>query len=928
MKRLRLYIGFSLLLLSGGVAASLPENSLEWFARLDALELPDVSNGIPICLHLVHRPERSSHAGGLTIAWLLSERWDEKADSKRFMAVVDGIRLLQVTEDVEKPDYRRETEVCYDLPPPPGAPRAYGTWSEVDLKEHVAIEHTWIQRGWGDRSNIQAGLFVLAYQLWKRGATELIPEIWVALESAEGGLEGVWHDTVQMLGNVEYEMAYWQWLEDGDWKGFHQRVTGLMKKYSSDWDAYPVMQMLAERIEKTLEYVNVDAGTVPDPAGRDVTLREVVNVRALRSSWMVDDDRMPFAWWLFPSTWSAQLSAPFDVEARIYAQGLNAMHCLASLVEAEVLTGVGTDIIRGRFGFQNTNMRFSKIASATSDGERQTAIQQAFKEMPRPVTSGELGEYWVKNLLPLSWPPGSLGWSWDRFRMDHIELAQRFHKEYGSNLTEGTQALIYMNNSEYSGNYQRDLHARMREQLCHAVIPEFEEYLVEGSLTMEWEKKVEWVIIYAVIRWEDSNSLIQRFRMLLLETANEIEKENRAHPDSAYTRPRPNRLRYVADFLSIFPQSEEALIKYFFKLDQPYNSHVLNHIFQRSTLAQVVDTLIPYAAYGNGATSEVRHHIADKLNRLPVGDNSISPTTSADAWEILIDDDRSSNTNIARTYLLLNERLFGNQTPLPSWNYMDRPGNNGEWLAREFLSKYGAIGQELLKKRVRLRLRGVPENELPSFEELAAEAQTVFRNDVRDALWKVNSIAELNKLNEGFSFAQREALPNILMEDQNLNRRVFNMMPEKMHIQLGNIPEDWRERFLAWQHKPPSSDLLNEMMAFMAECAAQNRPMSALLLYRNDYSGWSLIVEPIPLSEEQKIHKRPISGYSGTICARGIYEEWDQRNTQDGNAEDRSWLSGNYTDSTVQAALARFWDGSLPATSMRFIGLKTKEYFW
>lgn len=268
----------------------------------------------------------------------------------------------------------------------------------------------------------------------------------------------------------------------------------------------------------------------------------------------------------------------------------------------------------------------------------------------------------------------------------------------------------------------------------------------------------------------------------------------------------------------------------------------------------------------------------DCANRLKETDGGLQPTDEAASWESLISDDREVGTRIQEqisdVYLKLNERLFAIPIELRGdWrNEWEKTSRGAEWKADRLIETYGASGREWLRARVRQRLAGTPEAELPPYPD-AGPPNAKMGSVLRERFMGVECRDAAAKAMAGLALPERVALSEWLRQEPEINAKLVELANRIEHVEVTGDVGDWGERFRLWEGELPTPELLMEMNRCVEKQTQDGKSASCLLLLRADFGGCKLIVKDQTSAPELMVYTPPppLLGWVGAVCGPDLF---------------------------------------------------------
>ena len=887
--------------------AGVPGEWGEILARFDSYGLPDVSSAAYVNVVACWEPrvedllpndwETSGNA------WMLSEERDATGQPIRARVVVNGSRTFVVA--CGSGVGAKETGNILLAPPvPPKEVLASGRWQAGnparDAKKGIEFLKSlkWEGEPYG-HYRYPGKLFLLARELWKRGDEASASALLAELAAREEGAEGVAREAMNLVADGEYGNLYEAFRVDCDWEAYRDGIRRLLEKYPEGWCAAPMMRLLLEKVDARIANPHPRPTTADSMGEGD--LRQAANmigIRVWRGGADIYDDQPVL--WIAPSGWRNQVPEPMDAEMEIRVRGMEAVPFLLALMEEEdVLTDASRLEVSRAGPYRNRFQpeELDRVWTERTEPMRQLLIHKGFDAMDRPATRGEVARRLLRDLMP-EWAVGGIH-RW-MTKTEFIQAVREFYEKHRE-ATDEEWAVLSLPGRYFSFNKLAvDYLMKVARQKS---VPELERFLAEEK----------WLIADASesdLGWANDN------KASLLENYTRIRRE-------AEDLSKPLEIEDVA------PSVAQMLE------DEHYDRTVLGAKLKTMPLAEVLGIVLDCAA----RTTNAFHRGALVLlvsQQLDLTQGPGMPATARAAeWNELIGDDRVGYENqgaplVSDQYLLLNERLFspsrGNTEPDDQYSW--KSVEVSEQAVKRLLRAQGPRGRDWLRARVRQRLAGVPEEELPGFPIGRASEEGV----VAGLLGQFEAVAdreEAARIVAGLSPSERIALPEMLRREPVLNAWLMAMARQVKGVMIDGDLGEWNRKMAAWEGKEPTADLLEDLRRLAEERSAAGQAFSGKLVRRPDFGGYEVVAEssvPVPEHyERQKVTQR-ISGYAGLVCGSDVYGAARWR-TVPPPGENNWWAvetSGPYERRIFQEAIELFLGDTIPASEEAFVMFQTQ----
>lgn len=935
-----LWVGLALLLRPAWAGRPGPEGWQGVFARFDAYGLPDVSTADYVCVRVCEDllPRDWETSGN---AWRVAEVRDDQGQPVRMTAVAEGSRTFEVVWRENNFGELLDKQATLAAPAPKDV-KVSSTWCAGDAGRDARKGAQFIDSlKWeGDPvwlHRYPGRLFLLAYGLWQRGDATNATILLEALARRAGGAEDAAREAMNLVANGEYENLYRAFRADPDWTAYRDGIRRLLEKYPEGWTWTPAVRHLLEKVEARL----ADPGALPAGAAEwsetdRAQASAMAGMRRLRGGEDVYTD--PPVLWIAPSGWREQVQEPLDAEMAVRVRGLTAVPFLLALMEGDDLLTEADRAEVGKDGPYRDRLDPPTLAERNARRGRDMPVVEEYALLDRPAMRGEVARRWLRELLP-EWVMDG-----DGRRLSNDELAQKAREFFAAHgaATEAEWAVLSLP-GRYSGFNKlavADLLARARQ----GAVPELEKFLLEekwlvpdadeGDVDSAWNNKAELLIQYAAIRGPAARPLVREFAAQARRQAEAFAVPQKNERQEKRAKERQEYLRQTADKLAALSLDCPADRRKICLADGQYDRALVDAKLQEVPLADVLGEVLAHAVSISGADDRgsIAHQIARRAGKEPV--SGLRATDHAAAWETLIADDRrlsyDSERLASEVFLILNEQLFaqGNlpSTKRDSWSFLD--ANAGGRAARQLLWEHGTSGRAWLRDRVRQRLAGVPETELPRYLAdipLADERLAALRVKFAAAA----DGAAARKLVAELSPAERLALPDLLGREPELNAWLLERNSRIDAVQIDGDLGEWNAKLRAWEGRPLARDLLEDLRSCAEERVRAELPFSAKLIRRPDFGGSALEITttvPVPEYYRRNGAEQRIAGFAGLICGPGCYGAAFWRTAPPPDKENR-WsvaTSDSFEMRGFQAAADAFFGAALPASEEAFAVFQTQ----
>ena len=933
-------LGGLLLAWQAGAVPPAPDGWGEIFARFDAYGLPDVSTADYVCVRACGEllPDEWETSGN---AWRVAETRDDQGQPIRMTAVVEGSRTRDVVwREVDFGELldKRATLAA----PAPKDVKVSSTWCAGDAGRDARKGAQFIDSlKWeGDEvwlHRYPGRLFLLAYGLWQRGDATNATILLEALARRAGGAEDAAREAMNLVANGEYENLYRAFRADPDWTAYRDGIRRLLEKYPEGWTWTPAVRHLLEKVEARLaDPAALPAGAAEWSETDRAQAAAMAGLRRLRGGEDVYTD--PPVLWIAPSGWREQVKEPLDAEMAVRVRGLAAVPFLLALMEGDDLLTEADRAEVGKDGPYRDRLDPPTLAEQNARRGRGVPLVEEYALLDRPATRGEVARRWLRELLPEWVMDGDGG------RLANDELARKAREFFAAHgaATEAEWAVLSLP-GRYSGFNNlavADLLARARQ----GAVPELEKFFLEekwivpdsdeGDVDSAWNNKAELLMQYAAIRGPAARPLVREFVAQARRQAEAFAAPQKNERQEKRAKERQEKLRQTADKLEALPLDCPVERRKICLADGQYDRALVDAKLQEAPLADVLDEVLAHAVSLSAADDRgsIAHQIARRAGKEPVP--GLRATDHAAAWETLIADDRRQSYDSERltseAFLILNEQLFaqGNLPPTKqdSWSFLD--ANAGGRAARQLLWEQGASGRLWLRDRVRQRLAGVSEAELPRYL-----ADVPLADDMRTALREKFAAAADGaagrKLVADLSPAERLALPDLLRQEPELNARLLEWNRRIDAVQIDGDLGEWNAKLRVWEGRPMAPELLEDLRSCAEERARAELPFGAKLVRKPDFGGAALeITATVPEPEylRRNNETQRIVGYAGLICGPGCYGAAVWRTAPP--PDQKNWWSAATSDSFeirgFRQAADAFFGAVLPASEEAFAVFQTQ----
>lgn len=927
-----LWVGLALLLRPAWAGRPIPEGWGEFLAQFDSCGLPDITTAAYVHVQACWTPRIEDplpydwdSSGN---AWLVAETRDATNHPVRATVVYQGARIVEL---IDRETERHRPRPIDDPLAPPAAydPACNCYWTPgnpaLDVKQVLRFLES-VEWSQFYHANVeQTGrLGLLALALWQRGDATNATALFSALADRAGGATNVAAAAMNLVADGQYGNLYDEFRKTADWPAYRDGLRTLLARYPEGWRMAPVMQFLLERVEDRL------ARPAPPPAesaglAKD-DLRQAADMLELRAIRVKRDEYSdPLALWLLPSTWRDRALQPVDPELEIRARGLEAIPFLLKLAKDDALTPADrAEVVVASVYRSDLNM--SLLDWAQDESARRKAVQTIFEGLDRPATRGEIALGWLQEMVPEYLQS-------DYRRKDRDEqiawMADFYRQNKGK--SEDELAVVCLP-GEYSFHLEKLSKSHLLARACETSIPALEKFLLadkswkpeadDRDRNLERNARRDMLVRYAFLRGEEARPLVEKFAGILAQDTNQVALAERLR-DFPYGAT-------VADLLATLrPESDDKAIP-----DRDW-------LIAKMEVMPLAESLGPVLAFAAAATdAEVRADLAFLL-RARAGarpEEKLVAMNHAEEWEALISDDRAIGLTtdvkiVSEQYLALNEHLFGG-----AWEEIKADAENdwqggvrGELAALRFMKATGVRGRNWLRARVRQRLAGTPEAELPPFSAAETTPFSASLTELRDRFTAVTNREVAAAVTAELDLGSRAALMALLRENAELNARFLPLANRIEQVTVVGDLGEWQPRLQAWEGRLPAQVLLEDLRRFTEDMVRAGKPVTCKLARKADFGGCELTVETRPVPQpyaKPGDGPWPVVGYGGLVCAPGLYGAAVWRLAPLPADENMRWWALETSDAfdlrNFDQALEKFFDPSIPASEETFAVFQTK----
>lgn len=845
-------------------AADVPAAWRTVFEKMDSWGLPDVSAAQFVLIEddMEFRFEgiKPGYSHRNAPAWLFPANTDADGHVHPAKIIVDGSRIIRVYPKDESPFSKSAKRK--DIPNiVPTKTYLCSTWEAADpLKELTRAAGLLQDFRFYDRKELIHGqtdstarILLLAYQLWRQGKTEGLADVFAEL-SIWQEKNDVGNAALNLVADGAYDTALRAYYDTGDRAAFLKELEHVLGMYGKQWRLAPAVELLRERMSAQLnpDELPIIATKVLSPEEGEWARQMLVTRETHRDKFYFSHPVV----WMLPSLWEDFPPEVPDVEWNVMKQGIHAIPFLLSLLDDEQLTTLDYGRVKER--------RYADSISwvRLSEKKGKTETKWIYQSLARPATRGELAEAWLLRLLPEK----VAGKSLDRDIGNLKSMAASFYEQYAD---QPMDAWIPMLITDDRYRYSVSIVDIILSWAAAQRQPALEEWIWEGGDI--WKEphrdKLDVLLKYARLRGAEALPMIQA-------AYDSVPDEEL--PNDYQRQQRDARVRMLSNFLATpFLTDESCSPSEIVKTIQ----HEESALWQTAPFQCLLDAVLMYAA-GEENTDDaidVIHHLSQ--DAFAKYGTPMNLAGNLELWSRLIADDRTDSRGrvLSEVVLVLNEQLFADSSQYTGeynkWSYP----NPSAQRAAGLLQQYGRDARYWLQERVRLRLDGVPETELPHYEdipELAKDESLVA--GVETALSGAVSSEQLQSALMDWRPEERMVLPELLCKNPKLNAALYACANHLGSMQLDALPDMWRDRLQKWAGKAPDAALLQELRACMEYLARNGLHVRMDLVYQQNFEGWSLSATSIPLREGFAV-----DGYGGIVLGDNLYAEafWPLGNT-------------------------------------------------
>lgn len=900
-------------------------------ARFQEYGLPDVTTATWVKMQACWTPRIEDplpdewNASGN--AWLLSETRDESGHPVRCTVMAEGARIADV---VDREMLSRQPVKAVDPLAPPVAPvpEDNGYWRVGDpgrdaKKIQRYLETTAWSHGYGGDETQLGRQALLAVALWQRGDTTNAAALYEALAAHKGGATNVAAAALNLLADSQYGNLYAEFRRNTDWTAFRDGLRALLARYPEGWRMAPVMQLLLAKVEARIAQ---PAPAPVDSAGlTEAELRQaaaMLDMRAIRARRTNYSD--PQVLWLVPSAWVDRAPWPLDAELEIRARGIEAMPFLLELVPDDALTTVPCESVT-RDRWYRSSIDCAMLDRLKPGPDRDEWIRKIFDNIDRPATRGEIALSWLREMMPETW---QAEYGREKDEKLTVTLQQFYQENHGKTDDELAVACLP---GEYWG-FNTLAQAYLLGRARTTAIPALEKFLPpEKPARMtpdEWERQMQLgaredlLLRYAFLRGEEARPVVGKFADMLEKTGKNPE---------------------LVESLKNFPfgASVAELLSRLGGNDGPRDGvgrSLLMAKMDVTPLAECVDSVLAGAVASTNPA--VRIELADLLRRR-AGDRPdavLLATDHAAEWETLIADDGFTEsctydkTTVGDKFLVLNEHLYGG-----AWEKVDsseehdwQEGPRGEMTAKWFLEEQGALGRAWLRERVRQRLAGTPEANLPPYPDAKIVPAESRLTDLRRRFADVTNRAAAAIMAAALKPDESAALAVLLQTDAEINARLSALANRIEKVTVTGAASEQGRQLQAWQGKLPAPELLDAMRQIVEEAVRGGKSATAKLSRKAGFGRCELSLDigpPKPVKDGDNTVTEVEVGYSGLICGSVIFGSANWRLAPPPE-EERCWWSLQTSDTydlqMFDQAQKKIFDPAVPASETLFAVFQTR----
>ncbi len=936
---------FGVLLAAAGEPSPKPDDYAKGFALFAGFGLPNLATatyvnvkgdwGLRVRSPLPLDWECSGNA------WMLEESRDSNGVPVKGTFVVNGGDVIEFAWGDRWASQPPPVDPL--AAPPSGPPRLEGRWRKANVARDVRTAFRFLKSA--DREDLDAEacgrLFVMACDLQQRGdvtnATALLSALFQRVESRQAAIVG----GMNVAADAQYETVYRRFRQDANWLAYRDALKALLGRYPSGWRKAPGVRLLLSRVEARLVQQPQPAVTNGMTAADLAWAGRLMAVRALRTVTRRGD--RPAVLWLVPAAWRERAAVAGDVELEVRARGLQGIPFLLALVEDGALTEADHDAVVGE------DDRLSDFDLLVDRHEDRREV--VFNALNRPATRGEVALRMLTDMLPEKFDEEL----WSRRRSDTLlDAIRAFHAAHKSDSDEELALLslpgVYGEHNDLAADF---LLARARQ----GRVPVLEAYLLgkhETIADVHLAKHetiadvhdVHLLARYAAIRGADAQPTVERFVAQLKKAAEEriepvtVAEQDPGREEAAFEKRRTSLLA-VAVGLERLPYDKpvEALVAAAIRSGETANEYagpallakvagmpfpdVLNLLLEQASLADAPETRVALAGLAR-TVAKARDEA------------EVRSVHGAGRWSALIADDRSAGgeSTVADAFLILNEQLCAVRRRA-EWEGFQI--DNGWWgrdcASARLVQMYGDRARALLRERVRGRLAGLTEEQLPRYpdEEPLNAAQIA---SMTKKLRRLKALDDLAATTAGFSIYELARLPDVLHGEPALNERLAAVANVITVVTVEGGDEALRAQLAAWKGRALTPELLRDLQEVCSARARVGCPGACVLSRRANFGGCEVSFRATVESEDDAITNevgppapRPVTGLTGLVCGQGVYGAAAWRTAAAPPEEGWGFVATSKPDvqNAFQQALRDLCSGRLAACEEAFAAFSTER---
>ena len=860
-RSLRVGVLFVLAMVASMAVASEEISPENFVAKMRECGVPDLSTATYVSVHCWRKDVEIDLPRGLDFAgdgWLLAETRNSEGQPIKGTFLVNGGDIFEMNWDRRSPGYPHvETEDVLALPTV-NPPVLTGTWRKVTPLWDVRKCISFLKSLEGDpypfitlNDGARGSMALLADGLWQQGESALAKELWTELVARIGATNNLVEAAMSQVADGQYESLYRRFRAEGDWQAYENGIRSLLERYSDGWRMELVMRELLRRIEERTGAVPpvpvATTGWTPAEQEQAVWMLDLRTVRKNPSPWLG-----PSALWIIPSSWRDQVPVPLDAELKIRARGVEATPFLLALADDGALTGVDYRTISDA-----SHANCWRIEGVT------------FEHFDRPATRGEVALFWLLEMFPES----VIKEGYSRKEGAKLKAAIRgaYQRYAGFSDEELAVQLLPAEYGSFNPSAVQFLMGRARK----SAVPGLEAYLLfeppEAQEQGYWKEvryknRIELATKYAAMRGNDARPFLDAMVAQLRTEARDGQIPEGVDAEADAVR-LENGSGPITGEQTLSSLCERDLVR------QGSEDVLCDVQLQSLSGAQRGRWLLAHA----GATSNANVRM-DCAHRLRIMAGGLRPTDEAEAWESLIADDREGGTRtkerISDVYLKLNERIFAPPFELRGdWrNEWVTTLRGAEWKADQLIETYGSQGREWLRARVRQRLAGMPEAELPPYPD-ASPLNAKIGDALRGRFMGVENRDAAEEAMAGLTLPERVALSEWLRQEPGIHAKLIQLANRIERVEIKGDVGDWGGKFQLWEGKWPSPELLMEMNRCVEKQTQEGKSVSCLLVRHGDFGGCELTVETPQSAPGLLTRSIPPSflGWVGVVCGPDLF---------------------------------------------------------